>query len=95
MTQVTDIDRVKELIRTDDVVVGKFLVALWERQTEDEREDGQTRHLNGMGFTGVDAPIDSSFAQQFLKRGFLTPKQVAIGRRILGKYAGQLVHAST
>lgn len=72
-------------------LVYRMLQALYQRQTVDEQATEQTKYVNGMGFTGVDAPILSSIAQSSQRYNDLTEKQVSkIVARKLQKYAGQL-----
>jgi len=66
------------------------LVALYHRQTADEQAAGDTRHNNGVGFTGHDAPVLTSIAQWYMDKGFVTPKQGELIRKKIKKYAGQL-----
>ncbi len=68
------------LIRKDKVgmhAVGRALVHLKNRQTEDEQLSEETINQNGMGFQPVHAGIGTSMANFYEKRGFLSPKQVA------------------
>ena len=68
----------------------KGLVLIYRRQTADEREDKVTRNKNGVGFNAFDAEILSSFAEQYLRRGFLSDKQLAILEKKLHRYRKQL-----
>lgn len=72
---------VAELLMSNDRAVGRALVVLRNRQTYDERQTEQTRHLNGRGFRPAHAKKGTSMADFFERRGFLTPKQVAYWRR--------------
>jgi len=81
------------LARTDrnaDEFIGRAVHALFLRQTEGERLNGMTVEHNGRGFNGPDATILTSFARFWKKAGFLTPKQTALARKKLKKYARQL-----
>jgi hypothetical protein len=84
---------VAALSRTDkaaEAFIGRAVYALFERQTREEQNADMTVHQNGVGFSGCDAEILSSFAKFWKKTGFLTPKQSAIARKKLGKYRKQL-----
>lgn len=83
-------EEIKNLILTNDKMVALSLKKLYAYQTESERNCGETTESNGVGFNGVDAPILTSFAMFYMERGFLSPKQVAIARKKLVKYSGQL-----
>lgn len=84
----------KEFIRNalavNDTWLLRGLVAIYNKQTEDEQSNGTTSHDNGIGFNGVDAFILTSIAQQFISRGFVSPKQKDIVRKKMLKYSGQL-----
>lgn len=80
-----------EKMKTNDAWVTRGLVAIWNKQTEDEKFVAETKHDNGVGFTGSDAHFLSSLAQQYTIKGYLSPKQMKFARRSMLKYAGQLV----
>lgn len=78
-------------------MVGRALVALYDRQTADEKASDSTSHLNSVGFSGVDAEIGSSMAKWVLSGRYLSVKQVEVwtkpgknGLPRLCKYARQL-----
>ncbi|MBS49876.1 MAG: hypothetical protein CMN60_21125 [Sphingobium sp.] len=58
------------------VYIGKALVNLYNRQTEDEKEAATTVEHNGRGFTSFDSFIGTQHAEYFLKYRTLTPGQV-------------------
>ena len=68
--------------------IGNALVEMFNRQTTDEQSSGVTCHDNGIGFNGVDAPILTSIAKWYMDKGFISPKQTALVRKKLAKYAG-------
>lgn len=57
--------------------VGRALVHLYNRQTADEQMMETTNVDNGRGFTVADGMIGSSMAKFYMRRGYLTPKQLA------------------
>lgn len=78
-------------------VVGRALVALLKRQTEEEQNMNTTNLHNGIGFTGADAKAGSLTAKSFIKHQTLQDWQVAQwtrpaknGYSRLTKYAAQL-----
>ena len=81
---------IKKMLMESDHAVYRGLLAIWEKQTIDEQDDNHTRHHNGVGFSGVDAPICSSFVAFYKKAGFLTKPQLKIARKKILKYAEQL-----
>ena len=83
-------EEIKNLIQTNDKVLYAAFKKLYACQTDDEQNVGETHHINGVGFNGVDAPILSSMAEFLIKTGFLTPKQKVVVRKKLIKYNKQL-----
>lgn len=83
-------DTILALIDRNDLAVGRALLALFNRQTAEEQGASATVEQNGQGFNGVDASFGSSLAVQFRDKGSLSPRQIACGRKMLRKYAGQL-----
>lgn len=57
-------------------VVGRALVVIFNRQTEDEKNSDSTRKSNGIGFTGADARSGSLTAKSYLKNKKLQSWQV-------------------
>ena len=74
----------------DDGVVIAALMTIYEKQTADEQVSGSTRWENGVGFNGRDAQFGTSLAQQYMRFGRLSPKQISAARRMLQKYRRQL-----
>ena len=103
MTKKALREQIEQVLSRKDKVgmhaIGRALVHLKNRQTEDEQRSGETRNLNGRGFQPVHANIGTSMANFYEKRGFLSPKQVAYWQKGTAKvqkpricrYAGQLV----
>ena len=83
-------DEIRANLATSDTWLKRAIVAIYNKQTDDEKSSGNTHHNNGIGFNGADAFILSSFAEQIKARGTLSPKQTAMARTKMGKYAGQL-----
>ena len=85
------IETIRTKLATDDLWVYRGIVAIYHCQTTDEKSTQSTSIDNGMGFNGVDAPFGSSLAVQYLERGSLSTKQTACARKMIRKYAGQLL----
>jgi len=83
-------DEIKNLLQTNDKMVMKSVVKIYERQTVDEKITSTTNENNGKGFNGTDAFIMTKFAEFYLNKGYLTEKQMAIARKKIMKYAKQL-----
>lgn len=90
MSRVWTVEEIKTLVLTNDKMVAHSVVVLYDRQTTSEQAAQETHERNGVGFNGVDAAILSSFAEFYKSRGYLSPKQTAIARKKLPKYARQL-----
>lgn len=86
-------DEIKEKLMMGDVRwIERAVIAIFNKQTENEKEVESTNMRNNVGFTGADAKILTSFAKQLLrnKNRHLSDKQLAIAKRRIVKYAGQL-----
>ena len=83
-------DEIKRLLETNDKMVWRSLVKLYEYQTRDEQEAGETHEHNGVGFNSRDSAFLSSVAQQVLRGRMMTAKQLAATRKSIMKYARQL-----
>ncbi len=69
----------------------KGLVTIYKYQTDDEQRVGDTCEHNGVGFTGADGEILSSFAEQVNAKRFKgSEKQMNILFKKMPKYAKQL-----
>lgn len=84
------VEEIRNLLNTNDLMVCKSVVKIFEKQTEDEKQSDGTSHNNGVGFNGTDAFIMSQYAKQYIDKGYLSPKQLVIARKKIIKYAGQL-----
>ncbi len=86
-----DKKRVKELLNTSDLMVRRSLVVLYRQQTFEERQDGSTIERNEAGFNAWDAKHGTQLAEMIVNNRKLGHEQYAYARRILKKYANQLV----
>ena len=85
---------VKSKLGTSDNWAKTALLRIYDYQTNEEQRDGYTKVYNGVGFTGCDGEILSSFAQQLLTKGYLSPKQTILVKRKMPKYWSQIVGLS-
>lgn len=85
---------VKKQLSTNTKWALAGLKTIYSYQTADEQAMGDTVKLNGVGFTGTDGGILSSFAQQYIQRGTLSPKQMAIVMKKMKKYHSQIIMSS-
>lgn len=92
------VNEIREKLHTDDRWLARALVALNERQTRDERADETTKYRNDKGFRPAHAKRGTSMAQFYIRKGFLTPRQLAwwrartdCGKSRIEIYANQLM----
>jgi hypothetical protein len=90
-TKKAQVAHYKEKLGTDARWALRGLMRVYAEQTESEKEYEVTAYTNGVGFTGVDADILTSFAKQYERRGSLSEKQMALLFKRMPKYAGQLL----
>ena len=83
-------NEISGLIESRDDAVVRGMLRIYDLQTESEKVFGDTHAHNGVGFSGVDGEIMSSFSEFVNKTGFLTRKQMKIARKKMLKYTGQL-----
>ncbi len=84
-------ESITELLNNNNKAVEKAIVAIYNRQTEDEKSASDTKHSNGVGFSGADAHTGSYYAKWILSGRNLTGNHLAKGRKIAIKYRGQLL----
>lgn len=84
-------EAIKNQITNNDNQAIKVMLRVYEYQTDIEKECAEVSDNNGVGFAGTDAYILTSFCEQYLKKGRLSEKQVAIIKKKIGKYAGQIL----
>lgn len=80
----------QSVIDVNDNAVVNVLLTIYDRQTQDEQITEATIEQNGVGFTGADAEILSSFSEQYLNKGYLSMKQMALAREKVKKYWSQI-----
>ena len=106
-TKAEKLEFMRRMVATNDKWMLKALVTIYQYQTSQEQQSEQTQEHNGVGFTGVDGEILTSFAKQFIRKGgtamlavpgdvsahsFFSKKQLPILRKKMPKYARQLVN---
>jgi len=89
--KVWDKTAIVSLVTTNDKAAVKALLTIYSYQTQSEQAVDATTDQNGVGFTGVDAEILSSFAKFYQRTGFLTNKQMELLKRRITKYTRQLL----
>lgn len=89
-TKIWTKEEIAEKLITDLKWLTRGILAIYNRQTYDEQQMLETKHHNGMGFSGADSRFLSAMAQNLQKGWNLSEKQIAVSRRMMKKYAGQL-----
>lgn len=90
VTQASIKNFLKNKLATDKSWATRALVRIHQRQTLAEQSCQHTIEANGVGFSGCDAEILSSFADQFNKRGSLSEKQMKLVFRKMPRYWQQI-----
>lgn len=85
---------VKDKLSNSEKWATAALLRIYDYQTNEEQRVGQTKDYNGVGFSGADGEILSSFAKQLLTKGFLSPKQKTLVMRKMPKYWNQIIGIS-
>ena len=78
ITKKAKVAFVRQMLEANANWAKRALIRIYDNQTDNEKVNGNTVEYNGVGFTGCDAEILSSFAEQLKNRGFLSPKQMTI-----------------
>jgi hypothetical protein len=81
----------KEKLSANPVWAVRGMMKIYEYQTEAEKDLQGTVDDNGVGFSGCDGDIMSSFSKQVEKGRALSQKQMAIVFKKMPKYARQLM----
>jgi hypothetical protein len=84
------VEEIKTLLQTNDTMVCRSLVQLYNQQDDYEKAIGETTERNGVGFNGVDSPYMSSCAKFYMEKGFLSPRQMGFVRNKIMKYSKQI-----
>ncbi|RJQ30313.1 hypothetical protein C4565_00580 [Candidatus Parcubacteria bacterium] len=72
-------DEVKEMLVMSPAAVEKGILRLYELQTFDEQASGDTKHHNGVGFSGSNAKPGTYFAECIQK------SDRPVGKRLWGR----------
>lgn len=85
-------EAVVALLLSSKAAVVRAIKQLHARQTADEQQTRTTKERNGRGFNANDAPFLSDIAKKLPRyNDNMTPRQLAKARRMLPKYARQLL----
>ena len=89
-TKKSKIDFIREKLQCDAKWAVRGLVKIYDYQTESEKNIGNTTDNNGVGFSGIDGDILSSYAEQIKKGRTMSLKQMSVIYGAMPKYATQL-----
>lgn len=78
------------LLESNPDAVKRAIVALYERQQEDERRSRTARVRNNAGFSQSTAPAGTGLARAILARRQLSADQMGVATRIAQHHANQL-----
>lgn len=90
ITKKAKIAFIRQQLESNPEWAKRALIRIYENQTVSEQQAGETVENNGIGFTGVDANILTSFAENIKQYGRLTAKQMVCLHKMIGKYAKQI-----
>lgn len=85
-----EVNEIKSLLETNDTMVYRSLIQLYNCQDDIEKLLGETVCQNGVGFNGVDSPFMSSCAKFYINNNYLSPKQTERVRKTIMKYSKQI-----
>ena len=87
------IDRLKDQISRNENTAIHALLFIYSLQDLSEQESAVTAFHNGVGFTKHDASFCTGLVKQYNESGSFSPKQIECIKRVMQKYAGQIVHS--
>lgn len=85
------VEKLRKQIETKDSTAINTLMLMFNHQVADEQRQETVKYHNGVGFKPQDAKRGSSFAKWYNDKGFFTKKQIDVVKRMVVKYAGQVV----
>lgn len=83
---------VKQMLASNPAWAVRGLLKIYEFQTEAEQRVGETTEDNGVGFSGCDAHILSSFADQIKAGRQMSAKQMEMIYKKMPRYSRQIVN---
>lgn len=89
--RIWTIAEIKDLLDRNDKMVCRSLVQMYNKQTEAEKVQLETHDNNKVGFNAYDARFGTAMALLVKEGKELSPKQIEASRKMLTKYARQLM----
>lgn len=90
-SRVWTLKEIEDLLATSKIMVIRSTVAIYQLQTEDERNLQDTRESNGVGFSAYDAEFMTQMAERSIKGQTISPKQFFAMKNKIVKYRNQLL----
>jgi hypothetical protein len=87
-------ESIQDLLAKSDAAVERAMVAIYDRQTQDEKATSDTRHTNQRGFSGAHASKGSYYARWVLGGRHLTGSHLAKARAMSMHYWRQLLEVA-
>lgn len=84
-------ESIRELLLSNDRIVERAIVVIYNRQTATEQRAGMTNEHNGRGFSSSDAHNGTYMAKWILSGKRLSGKWMAMARKMSLTYIRQLV----
>lgn len=85
-------EQIVQMLETNDKAVTRAVIAIYNRQTADEKTAQSTLKHNNVGFNGADAPYLSYCAKYAIDRKiYLSGKHLEKSRARIKKYSSQLL----
>jgi hypothetical protein len=85
---------IRHLLLTNDRAVERAMVAIYKRQTADEKATDDTKHVNGRGFNCCHAKRGSYFARWVLSGRRLSGWHLETARKMALRYTRQLAEVA-
>ena len=85
------VERLRKQIEIKDATAIHALTFIYDKQVADEQRQETVKYRNNVGFRPQDAKKGSGLAKWYLDKGFLTVKQIDCVKKLVSKYAGQIV----
>ena len=85
-------EEIGQILMASDANLIKGLLRIYSHQTADEQKTATVNRNNGKGFRSCDSIILTSLAQQAQRKCTLSPKQMAILKKKMPVYVGQLTN---
>ncbi len=85
---------IKNLVKTNDVALYKAIMLIYDRQTPEEKNAGESTEDNCIGFSKIDAKEMGHIARKLKNKQQLSKGEIAKSRNKMQKYWKQLMHIS-